>query len=382
MAIGYRIITQCSVMAYSLNLPALSPPFIACSVILTDPLNISHLSVKVLLGAQSCLTLVTPWTVARQAPLSLEFFRHEHWSGWPCPPPGGLPRGWPRSPASQADALPSESPGLLRFVPGMKLSFISRGRERDPAVEAWVWGDAGATLAGREADTTSASTPSSSRKLLACRSGLGPAPLPAPPRGSQPREHSPSSASQAPCLQRSLDFSPGKGVLPLPDDSLAALNPRGRDVPCTCSSPTFSVQFSCSVSDSLRPHEPQHARPPCPSPTPGVYPNSGPLSQWCRPTVSSSVVPFSCSQSFPASRSLCGKEQAREATPHPRSGVAAKRSYPTSKFRTCREKIPHVQGKRNPSKTVGIVRGHQRADRLKPQSQKTSQSDHTDHSLV
>ena len=268
-------------MAYSLNLPALSPPFIACSVILTDPLNISHLSVKVLLGAQSCLTLVTPWTVARQAPLSLEVFRHEHWSGWPCPPPGGLPRGWPRSPASQADALPSESPGLLRFVPGMKLSFISRGRERDPAVEAWVWGDAGATLAGREADTTSASTPSSSRKLLACRSGLGPAPLPAPPRGSQPREHSPSSASQAPCLQRSLDFSPGKGVLPLPDDSLAALNPRGRDVPCTCSSPTFSVQFSCSVSDSLRPHEPQHARPPCPSPTPGVYPNSCPWSRWC-----------------------------------------------------------------------------------------------------
>ena len=47
-----------------------------------------------------------------------------------------------------------------------------------------------------------------------------------------------------------------------------------------------------------------------------------------------------------------------------------------------REKIPHVQGKRNPTKTVGVVRGHQRADRLKPQSQKTSQSDHMDHSLV
>ena len=49
-----------------------------------------------------------------------------------------------------------------------------------------------------------------------------------------------------------------------------------------------SVQFSCSiVSDSLRPHEPQHARPPCPSPTPGVYPNSCPLSRWSHPTVSS-----------------------------------------------------------------------------------------------
>ena len=55
------------------------------------------------------------------------------------------------------------------------------------------------------------------------------------------------------------------------------------------------------MSDSLQPHEPQHARPPCPSPTPGVYPNSCPLSRWCHPTISSSVVPFSCRQSFPAS---------------------------------------------------------------------------------
>ena len=52
-----------------------------------------------------------------------------------------------------------------------------------------------------------------------------------------------------------------------------------------------SVQFSRSVvSHSLRPHEPQHARPPCPSPTPGIYPNSCPLSWWCHPTISSSVV--------------------------------------------------------------------------------------------
>ena len=67
-----------------------------------------------------------------------------------------------------------------------------------------------------------------------------------------------------------------------------------------------SVQFSCSVvSDSLQPHGLQHARPPCLSPTPGVYPNSCPLSQWCHPTVSSSVVPFSSHlQSFPASGSF------------------------------------------------------------------------------
>ena len=68
----------------------------------------------------------------------------------------------------------------------------------------------------------------------------------------------------------------------------------------------FSVQFSSSVEpDSLQPHEPQHTRPPCPSPTSGVYPNSCPLSQWCHPTISSSVVPFSsCPQSFPASESF------------------------------------------------------------------------------
>ena len=68
----------------------------------------------------------------------------------------------------------------------------------------------------------------------------------------------------------------------------------------------ISVQFSHSVvSDSLWPHEPQHARPSCPSPTPRVYPNSCPLSQWCHPTISSSVVPFSsCLQSFPTSGSF------------------------------------------------------------------------------
>ena len=63
----------------------------------------------------------------------------------------------------------------------------------------------------------------------------------------------------------------------------------------------FSVQFSCSaVSNSLRPHESQHARPPCPSPSPRVQSNSGPSSWWCHPAISSSVVPFSsCPQSLP-----------------------------------------------------------------------------------
>ena len=67
-----------------------------------------------------------------------------------------------------------------------------------------------------------------------------------------------------------------------------------------------SVQFSRSVmSNSLWPHESQHARPPCPSPTPGVHPDSRPSSGWCHPAISSSVVPFSsCPQSLPASESF------------------------------------------------------------------------------
>ena len=67
-----------------------------------------------------------------------------------------------------------------------------------------------------------------------------------------------------------------------------------------------SVQFSCSVvSDSLRPHESKHARPPCPSPTPRVHPNSCPSSWWCHPAILPSIVPFSsCPKSLPASGSF------------------------------------------------------------------------------
>ena len=68
----------------------------------------------------------------------------------------------------------------------------------------------------------------------------------------------------------------------------------------------FSVQFSLSVvSDSLQPREPHQARPPCPSPTPGVHPNPCTSSRWCHSTISSSVIPFSsCPQSFPESGSF------------------------------------------------------------------------------
>ena len=75
---------------------------------------------------------------------------------------------------------------------------------------------------------------------------------------------------------------------------------------CASSLTFHQVQFSHSfVSDSLRSHRLQHARLPCPSPTPGVYSNSCPYSWWCHPTISSSVVPFSsCLQSFQASGSF------------------------------------------------------------------------------
>ena len=84
-------------------------------------------------------------------------------------------------------------------------------------------------------------------------------------------------------------------TLPIPDTKI-----------CEYSFQFSSVQFSHSVmSDSLRPHGLQHARLPCPSPTPGVYSNSCPLSRWCHLIISSSIVPFSfCLQSFPVSGSF------------------------------------------------------------------------------
>ena len=79
----------------------------------------------------------------------------------------------------------------------------------------------------------------------------------------------------------------------------------------------YSVQFSRSVvSDSLWPHELQHARPPWTSPTPGVHPNLCPLSRWCHPTISSSVVPFSsCPQSPPVTREIQIKNMRDHLTP-------------------------------------------------------------------
>ena len=98
-----------------------------------------------------------------------------------------------------------------------------------------------------------------------------------------------------------MDYSMARSLCPSP----CPLNWRCH--PTISSSVTlFYLQFSCSVvSDSLWPHELQHARPPCPSPTPRVYPNPCPLCRWCHPTISSFFIPFSsCPQSFPASGSF------------------------------------------------------------------------------
>ena len=88
-----------------------------------------------------------------------------------------------------------------------------------------------------------------------------------------------------------------------------------------------SVQFSHSVmSDSLRPHEPQHARPPCPTPPPRVHPNPCPLCRWCHLTVSSSVIPFSCPSVSPSIRSFQMSQQS--ASGGQSIGVSASTSVP------------------------------------------------------
>ena len=87
-----------------------------------------------MLAAQSCLTLCTPWTVAHQAPLSVEFSRQEYWGGLPFPSPVHLPNPGiePESPTLQADSLPSEPPGAswwtpANWAPAIKLSHLTQG---------------------------------------------------------------------------------------------------------------------------------------------------------------------------------------------------------------------------------------------------------------
>ena len=133
------------------------------------------------------------------------------------------------------------------------------------------------------------------------------------PRGLSPsRLHSPWDFSREKYCSGSPFFPPGdipnlgieptSPVSPASAGRLFMTEPHGKPIMHIFSSVQFSRSF---MSNSLRPHEPQHIRPPCPSPTPGVYPNPCPLSWWCHPAISSSVVPFSsCPQSLPASGSF------------------------------------------------------------------------------
>ena len=168
--------------------------------------------------------------------------------GWvPCPPPGDLPNPEtePRSPTLQVDSLPSELPGKSENPEGIAYPF-SRGFSQP---RKWT------------------------RKCLQlCR-------------------WIPYQLS----YQRSLNSSIGISNIK-ESDYKSHYNIHS----------VSSVQFSHSVvSDSLWPHELQHARPPCPSPNPGVHWNTCSLSQWCHPTILSSAVPFSSNlQSFPASGSF------------------------------------------------------------------------------
>ena len=172
---------------------------------------------------------VIPWTLAHQAPLSLEFSRQEYWNRFSFPSPGDLTNHGikPKSPVSPALAntfftsVPPGKPSKTMKKVKMKIT--------QSCPTFWNSTDCGGSLVHR---------------IL-----------------------------QATILKR------------------VAIS---------------SVQFSRSVvSDSLRPHELQHTRPPCPSPTPGVHSDSRPSSQRCHSAISSSVVPFSsCPQSLPASESF------------------------------------------------------------------------------
>ena len=135
-----------------------------------------------------------------------------------------------------------------------------------------------------------------------------------PPSGQtppSPRVHGSVSRSMFMQVPACLPLLPGKNFLhTLPKtlliQSLLECSPSESLMQTFITSQFSSLQFSHSVvSDSLRPHGLQHIRPPCPSPTPGVYSNLCPSSMWCHPTISSSVAPFSsCPQSLPASGSF------------------------------------------------------------------------------
>ena len=126
------------------------------------------------------------------------------------------------------------------------------------------------------------------------------------PKPSSSTQSGSSRQCSGPAEEAGLSWWHPQGQVPRPCPAIIAEGPRHLD-PASPQAPQFSsVQSSPPVvSSSLRTHGLQHTRPPCPSPTPTIYSNSSPLSRWCHPTISSSVIPFYCRlQSFPASGSF------------------------------------------------------------------------------
>ena len=202
---------------------------------------------------------VTLWTITLQAPLSMGSSREEYWSGLPCPPPGDLPD--------------------LGIKP---MSLLS------PA------------LAG-DFFTTSATWEAQYKHFFVHYIGFSTLTI---MLSINKDTFTFSFQSSFLFLFLTLFFWPGAPMnywtVVRVDVFVSFLILEENIHSVTVK---YDVQFSRSVvSDSLRPHESQHARPPCPSWTPRVYPNSCPSSQWCHPAISSSVVPFSfCPQFLPAS---------------------------------------------------------------------------------
>ena len=195
------------------------------------------------LVTKSCPTLATPWTVAQQALPSMGFssISMGYWNGLPFPSPGDLP-----------------DPAIKPF-PALASGFFTTEPQGKPICECAVL-----CLVTQLCQTL-------------CD------PINSGPQGSSVRGDSSGKEywSGLPC--------PSPGHLPNPGIEFKSSTLQASSLPSET-----PVQFSHSVvSDSWRPHGLQHARPPCLSPTPGVYSNSCPLSWWCHPSISPSVVPFS-----------------------------------------------------------------------------------------
>jgi len=221
----------------------------------------------------SCVRLfVTPWTTARQASLSMEFSRQEYWSGLPFPTPRDLP-----NPGIKPVSL--VSPALA----GEFLTTAPLGKSLDLKTTHWIsmFPSVGASIL-----LQSANLPVMGQCPVCPVTGICNFLLTSFPW----------------CYGLSFHRikGQGRGWIWM---RLSVKIPYNLDL---CSNYDLLLLFSHSVvSNSLRLHGMQHVKLPCPSPSPRACSNSCPLSWWCHPTISSSVIPFfSCLQSFPASRSF------------------------------------------------------------------------------